>query len=135
MRNMAPRRFHGLELRDVTEQTQVGAKEPLEIHYPWKSARLGRAEFMFCQHYKYGKLKELYIVPCQQENAKEAYLVRHGHATELIFGGFANISDPRIWQIGWCKEANGPFADLYVPENSSYLTIRSFGRGLSLDFR
>jgi len=89
--------------------------------------RLGRAEFICCPVFRYGKLKEFYIYPAQQENTDTYYKILFnyspldfsiGVSPDLLFN-----DEPRIWLHFWCKEHKCQSFRLYVPRKSNQFRI------------
>lgn len=94
------------------------------IYFQWASKEYGRAEFSVCPVYKYGKLVDMYIYPRQQKDVDTYY---HAHFNnppyDFSFSSYDNLTEPRIWIHGWCKEHKCNFFRLYVPDYSKYFEI------------
>ncbi len=123
-------RVHGLEVLEIQEGSySIPFKAMDDSSF---ASNLGHAEFNLCQRVRYGKIRELYVVPMQQHDAKQAFLFRHHGAEEITVGTIA--CQPRVWRIGFCQQVKGPFAELYVPRESSRLTVESFSESFDVRF-
>lgn len=89
----------------------------------------GRAEFIFCPVYKYGKMKELYIYPKQQPDAKFYYKFELKY-TPLDFSisswAHQGMDDPNIWLMFWCKEHKCMSFSVYVPIQAKSFHISTY---------
>ncbi len=94
--------------------------------------KYGRAEFFICPIWKRGKIKELFIYPVQQPDAKNYFVIKSGFSDSLCINSEAYKEEPRIWITGWCKEHKTTFLRFYVPKDCDFFTVRSLS---SLDIR
>jgi len=86
----------------------------------------GVAEFACCPVYRYGKLKEFYIYPRQQENVQFYYKVLFPYPPQdfsIMSWTHKGIDEPRIWIHSWCKEHKRASFSFYVPRNSNNFKI------------
>ena len=84
----------------------------------------GRAEFMCCPVYKYGKLKEFYIYHAQQENVEYYYKVIFSTPPlDFSITSYGCEADPKIWIHFWCKEHKSNSFRFYVPRDSHKFRI------------
>jgi len=109
-----------------------------EIKYVPRTHDYGRAEFTICPVFKRGIIRELYIYPRQQPDAKHFYkLVPMGKYRIIDFtyyGGDFNDCC-RIWQTWWCKEHKCFSLEFYVPnEGDSFKVNCHFGDTISLEW-
>lgn len=85
----------------------------------------GRAEFIICPVYKYGKLKEIFMYPVQQD--VDYYYHYNLPYTPLDFGIKAwthkGVDNPWIWLHFWCKEHKCQSMRLYVPAQAKSFSI------------
>lgn len=86
---------------------------------PSKGQSLGRAEFVICQNWKYGRLKKFFIYPSQQRDVKFAYFV-NCNSTALRISSWTHkgIEEPEVWLSFYCKDHKGFGQRVYVPRNS-----------------
>lgn len=114
---------------------KIEVKDGSVIPYVWKTERLGRAEFQFCPIWKYGKLRELFIYPKQQEN-KSNYWHLHGLKCidfQLKSWTHKGIENPWAWLYFWCEEHKCMGMNVYVPLDTSKLLV-SVSSGLTIIF-
>jgi len=112
---------------------EVEVSERIVIPFVWRDStpggsNLGRAEFVICTKYKYGKAHEFWVTPLQQRDAKY-YWHYTGYIDELgiTFSAYEGLDNPYVWMSGWCKEHKAVFNEVYVPNDSAYLEICSHG--------
>ncbi len=111
------------------------------VDFTPSSRNYGVAEFTCCPVFKYGKLREFYIYPRQQENVKYYYKVEfNGRYTPRDFSIMSwthkGIDEPRIWIHNWCKEHKCASFSFYVPRNSNNFKIEKLSNfSLAFDRR
>jgi hypothetical protein len=102
--------------------------------------RWGRAEFEICPVFKYGYLREIWIVPRQQEIHDTRYLLeipKEFKTREFSITAWThkNIDLPDIWRNFWCKEHKTICFETYVPNNTNVLTFEIYHlTGVNLRF-
>lgn len=100
------------------------------------TVKCGRAEFVCCPVFNRGKLRELYLYPKQQPNAKEYFVYKFDYAPEnfrINSWTHKGISRPEIWIHGWCQEHKCASFRFYVPVNSNCFKVRALSI-FSIDF-
>jgi len=86
----------------------------------------GRAEFVICPVYKRGKMRELYIYPAQQPDAKFYYKVNLEYAPldfSVSSWTHKGMSNPVIWLMFWCKEHKCQAFRVYVPGEAKRFSV------------
>lgn len=86
----------------------------------------GRAEFICCPVFKRGKLKEFYIWPSQQPDAKYYYKVIFKYPPidfSVCSWSHLGIDNPNIWLHSWCEKHKCHSFRLYVPTQSNQFRI------------
>lgn len=87
----------------------------------------GRAEFQICPVVKRGKLKELFIYPKQQPDAKNFYHVVFGDyppdAWQVMSWTHLGMNEPKVWLFNWCKEHKCQMISVYVPKQANSFRI------------
>jgi len=96
------------------------------IFYKWKDKDYGRTEFTICPIWKRGRLCKLYIYPQQQRDIDYFYSVEVSNCESInpIAWTHRGMENPWVWMYLWCKDHKCMSLRLYVPPNSSKLTIR-----------
>lgn len=97
-----------------------------------------QAQFDVCPIWRYGLIREVFIFPVDQPDAKNCYIVKSSQGFEgLDFGQFFyeydtvrgkqhRVNFPIIWKTYWCGEHKTQAIRLYVPKNSkSFFLSRS----------
>ena len=106
--------------------TEVILKDGDVVHFTTKTSNYGIAGFTVCLIVKRGKLKEMIISPIQQPNAQHTYRIPTGsHCTSWSVESWIhkNISAPRCWVMGWCKEHKCMFMNISVPPESNCFEV------------
>ncbi len=116
----------------VIEYQELADEQPISFQPLHPS--FGKAEFSFCLAFKRGKIIEVRIERAQQ-NEKGKYLLKHHGASEFIIGSFLHGRDARVWRTGFCKDHKGQWLDVYVPDDSTSLTLSKYSEKISADFR
>lgn len=112
----------------------ITIKDGENISFVPMTKEYGRAEFCICPIYKRGKLRQMYITPQQQPDAKNNYLIDDIHSDSFTVRGASYDSKyPLIWIHGWCEEHKTQFFRLYVDENSKHFSVSKLST-LSIDF-
>ena len=96
----------------------------------------GLAEFQCCPIFKRGKLKEFYLHPDQQPDAKYYYKLDLNYSPyDFSIGSWTHkgIDSPQIWLHYWCKEHKCHGFRFYVPRNSNFFEVH-FLSNLSINF-
>jgi hypothetical protein len=111
---------------DLTDDDIFNYKEqPFE----WMTEQYGRAEFVICPIWKGSSIKEVFIHPAQQPDAKHYYHIK-GNWKGISFGDLlfnydtikgvqSKLNSPKVWMTMWCKEHKCQSFRLYVPRNSN----------------
>ena len=84
----------------------ITLKEGDKIKFVPCTDKYGRAEFVFCPIFKYGKLKKVYIYPVQQPDKECYYEVDCQDQVEFQISSWTHkgLEHPNIWMTMWCKE-------------------------------
>jgi hypothetical protein len=74
----------------------------------------GRASFLVCCRFDKRELKSVYIIPTQQPDAKERFILRPPASTGIDIHSWIHkgVSEPHISELIWCPKHRGP--RLYV---------------------
>lgn len=122
-------------MSELTEVKLNSYGEGSSIEYKWLDTDYGRAEFALCPIWKYGKLVKLYIYHKQQKDIKHFYSVDlNCDSLNLISWTHKNKELPWAWMYVWCKEHKCMSIQVYVPPNTSKLTISALsGLGIIFD--
>ena len=102
-----------------------------KIKYKDRTERLGRAEFLFCPIFKYGRLNRLVIYRLQQESDESYYIDFSELGTKITSFNFTSwthkgIDEPNIWLNQWCKEHKTISFRVYVPINTDTIEFEIF---------
>lgn len=110
----------------MAELTKKILQEDEYVSFDWKTNN-GRAEFVLCPIFKYGKLRKLCIYPMSQPNAKHFYEIENKEGWGGIdFSGLLindKLEDPHIWTTHFCKEHKTHSLSFYVPKKSKAFCI------------
>lgn len=118
----------------LTEVILNNYGEGSSIEYKCLDESYGRAEFALCPIWKKGRLVKLYIYPKQQKNMKHFYSVEMDcDSINLMSWTYKNKKLPWAWMYVWCKEHKCMSIQVYVPPNTSKLTISALS-GLNIYF-
>lgn len=91
------------------------------ITFEWKTENLGVAEFSICPVFKRGRLVEVWIDPCQQENKTLYRLQCNADCFEI--GNYSTIEKPPAWIYQYCTVHKTVNMRVYVPKKSTHLTV------------
>ena len=106
-----------------------------KIEYITRTQKYGEAEFILCPVFRRGKIKELYIFPLQQPDAKHFYKLVPGGKYQSIYFSAHYTDDPRVWVTYWCKEHKCYSLEFYVPSEGDSFTVESnFGDTITLNW-
>jgi len=102
-----------------------------KVPFVGMTRNLGRAEFVVCPVFKYGKLREFYMYPAQQENVEFYYVARNKNGwRDFGVNSWSGVDAPKIWLHSWCKEHKCQSFRLYVPNDAEWFQasfLSSFG--------
>lgn len=119
-----------------TKQINLDTK----IKYVPVTENLGRAEFLFCPVFKYGKMRKLFIFRLQQKNREHYCLdlekIGLKNTTTFDITSWSHKKDlPVIWRNFWCKEHKTISFEVYVPNNTDTIEFAyHFGDSLTIRF-
>jgi hypothetical protein len=111
-----------------------------KIQYKPLHPSYGRAEFVFCPVFKYGKMKELFIFRRQQDEDENYHLdlKKLGFKKTICFDITSwshKTDDPHIWRNPYCKEHKCLAFWVYVPNNTDTIEFEyHFGEELTIRF-
>ena len=101
----------------------------------------GRAEFVVCPIIIRGKIREVYIYPLQQPNAKNYFYVENKdgwngiHFGTLLLENNKGIDQPCVWKTFYCKEHKCHSFEFYVPKSSKSFSLNNGLGGLWFEWR
>lgn len=120
----------------MAKLTKVKLQPDKEYPFMARTEEYGRAEFTACFVYRYGKLREVYLYPRQQPDAKHYYHAKFEYPPldwSISSWTHKGLSEPKVWLGGWCKEHKAQFIRFYVPLKSTHFTA-SFLSNFSINF-
>ena len=127
---------------DLTEDTFMKyTEQPFE----WMTKEYGRAEFTICPVWKGNRIKEVFIYPAQQPDAKHYYYIK-GNWDGVRFGSLfykydtvkgvqTKLNQPVVWMTHWCKEHECQSFSLYVPKNAKSFFVTTGLGAFNLEWR
>jgi hypothetical protein len=89
-----------------------------EINFDWMTKECGHAEFILVPMIKRNKIREVHIVPLQQPNAKEFFVMENKDGWDGIFFGSSTV-----WTSGYDKKLKTFQFRFYVPKESKSFFI------------
>lgn len=106
------------------ELTEVVLKDGDVVEFTPMTKDYGRAEFTVCFVIKSGKLKEVFIYPAQQPDAKHYYHITINY--RCLDWGVTSYTehDPNIWLMFWCKEHKCQSFRMYVPRDATKFRVQ-----------
>jgi hypothetical protein len=93
------------------------------IFFDWKHPNYGRAEFVICPQFKYGRIKRVYLTTKQQEPHR-GWVFPEINSDSYSISSWVGLEKPKVWLTFWCKEHKTPTTYFYVPPNSEFLDIQ-----------
>lgn len=101
----------------MTERKMVELEPGKRVSFVPVTPNLGSAEFMICVLWKRGKVQDIYIYPCQQENITQNYHVKAGFSSSFSVSSWRHkgFERPGVWLFDWCKDHKTPCMSVYPP--------------------
>jgi hypothetical protein len=96
------------------------------VPFTASTPRYGNAEFIICAPYRRGILRELFIYPAQQPDAKQYFYVPLTYKPlhwSIHSWTHKGIEEPRIWMHFWCKEHIAGAMRLYAPRQAKNFSV------------
>lgn len=119
----------------VEDKKVVKLKEGDVIKYKDLHESYGKAEFVFCPIFKYGKLKKMLIYPQQQETDIKCYEIECHNQIDFNLQSWTHkgYEVPWTWIYFYCKEHKCVSMRTYVPLGTNTLSFSNIS-SLSLLF-
>lgn len=111
--------------KKLLKQKEIKSNE--KIFFTPRTEDYGCAEFVICPVFKYSRLKEVFIYPRQQPDAKEFFHIGklNCDSFQIMSWTYKGTESPRIWRNYYCKEHKCVSFDVYPPKDTNYFYVQT----------